>query len=367
MDPIKEYYESIKSAGYFVDEADFRSQLSQSPKDVFQTMTDIFVDFDDFETSLGLKKKDGGATQKQATPALSSQPQEDLASLLTRRKKLEGEKSAVRPTAAPGFVATPTVDYDSQISSIDAEIFNKGFDPKEVSKDFSDIDIYKTDEEFRTFYDKKKTKPLTASRDLSAERWHNQSRLAINANEDPNTKAELNLELDNLISQGEQLPSSDFNTALNYGRNAKEQILKFTGEQGDAREKAIQDFKKDYTPILGKVLLRDRAAVGDSKTLPIDIALAVGDIFDPARAAQTREIMSADYSDNYQAQAAKERRLAEVESEGLKILSDAVTQEYEDKQDSFTGLKQWEENKGGRLKELMNKIGKIQPADKAIV
>jgi hypothetical protein len=314
-----------------------------------------------------LKKKDGGSTPSQATPALTSQPQEDLASLLTRRKKLEGEKSAVRPTAAPGFVATPTVDYDSQISAIDAEIFNKGFDPKEVSKDFTDIDVYGTDEEFRTFYDKKKTKPLTAGRDLSAKTWHNQSRSAINANEDPNTKAELNLELDNLISQGAQLPKADFNTALNYGRNAKEQILKFTGEQGDAREKAIQNFKKDYIPVLGNVLLRDRAAVGDSKTLPIDLALAVGDIFDPARSAQTREIMSADYSDNYQAQAAKERRLAEVESEGLKILSDAVTQEYEDKQDSFTGLKQWEENKGGRLKELLNKIGKIQPADKAIV
>jgi len=59
-DKITEAFSAIKSTGLFLDEKDFKDQLSKSPKDVFSAMssTGLFVDYDDFENSLGLKKKD---------------------------------------------------------------------------------------------------------------------------------------------------------------------------------------------------------------------------------------------------------------------------------------------------------------------
>lgn len=67
-DKITEAFSAIKSTGLFLDEKDFKEQLSRSPKDVFSAMssTGLFVDYDDFETSLGLKKKDAPASTQPA-------------------------------------------------------------------------------------------------------------------------------------------------------------------------------------------------------------------------------------------------------------------------------------------------------------
>lgn len=63
-DKVSEAYSVIKGNQLFLDEADFREQLTKSPKDVFNVLSkdksagQLFLDYDDFETSLGLKKKD---------------------------------------------------------------------------------------------------------------------------------------------------------------------------------------------------------------------------------------------------------------------------------------------------------------------
>ena len=63
-DKIKEAFEATKSNGIFLDEQDFRDNLTKDPKAVFDLFKsdkaygDLFLDYSDFETSLGLKKKD---------------------------------------------------------------------------------------------------------------------------------------------------------------------------------------------------------------------------------------------------------------------------------------------------------------------
>jgi hypothetical protein len=62
-DKIKEVYENTKDIGIFLDEKDFRDLVSRDPKGVFDLYSqdknykDFFLDYDDFESTLGLKKK----------------------------------------------------------------------------------------------------------------------------------------------------------------------------------------------------------------------------------------------------------------------------------------------------------------------
>ena len=61
-DPIKDLYNSVKTGGLFIDENDFRTQLTKSPKEIFPVVSSLFIDYNDFENQVGLKKKDGGIT-----------------------------------------------------------------------------------------------------------------------------------------------------------------------------------------------------------------------------------------------------------------------------------------------------------------
>ena len=62
-DKIKDAFEAIKGSDIFLDEQDFREQLTKSPKDVYglfssnQQTKDLFLDYSDFENSFDLKKK----------------------------------------------------------------------------------------------------------------------------------------------------------------------------------------------------------------------------------------------------------------------------------------------------------------------
>lgn len=58
-DPIKSLFEATKSKGLFLDEADLKSQITKDPNGVFKVVSDskLFLDFDDFQNTLGLKKK----------------------------------------------------------------------------------------------------------------------------------------------------------------------------------------------------------------------------------------------------------------------------------------------------------------------
>jgi predicted GNAT family acetyltransferase len=63
-DKIKDAFEAIKGSDIFLDEQDFREQLTKSPKDVYGLFSsnkqtkDLFLDYSDFENSFDLKKKE---------------------------------------------------------------------------------------------------------------------------------------------------------------------------------------------------------------------------------------------------------------------------------------------------------------------
>lgn len=59
MDPIKDLFVAVKNTGIFLDENDLREQIAKNSKDVFNVLseTKLFFDYDDFENTLGIKKK----------------------------------------------------------------------------------------------------------------------------------------------------------------------------------------------------------------------------------------------------------------------------------------------------------------------
>lgn len=82
-DKIKDAYEAFKDTQIFIDENDFREQVKKDPKGVFDLFNEeestkgVFVDYNDFESQLGLKKKEtfgfGFATASEASA--STKPQ----------------------------------------------------------------------------------------------------------------------------------------------------------------------------------------------------------------------------------------------------------------------------------------------------
>ena len=75
-DPIKSLFEATKSKKIFLDEADFKYQLSKDPQGVFNAVSDskLFIDFDDFQNILGLKKKE--VSQIYGKPSVPTSPSE---------------------------------------------------------------------------------------------------------------------------------------------------------------------------------------------------------------------------------------------------------------------------------------------------
>ena len=379
MKAIEQYFNYLKEAGADVPSTadSFKKTLSDKTTAeqyygyLKQNNFDAPDSFDSFAKTLGIiksptvpvKKKDGSEPISSDTPSVSVQSQEDpipsISALLKQRKKLKAEKSAVKPTAAPGYVYTPTVDYDSQISKLDEQIKSKGYDPLELERDWSDFEVDLTDDQFGEFYNNKKTKPITTQRDMASRSWHQSVRNSISNNKDETIRIENEARLNNLISQGSQLPSQDYNTALNFGRNAIQEIISLTS--GEDRDKAIANFKKDFLPVFGNILLRDRKSIANIKDLPMELGLTVSDLFDKQYADQTRSLLTQDFSDNANAMKAKERRMAEVEDLGLSVLGSAVGQEYEDNYGRLSEFDNWAKNNFDKFKELGQKISSVDP------
>jgi hypothetical protein len=389
-DPIKDLYNSVKDNGLFVDEADFRNHISKSPKEIFPIVSDLFVDYNDFEDKLGFKKKDGlvqdssKASQNIPTiqqpsqepsqlPSASGGPLDPISDLLKKRKKILEEQNAVKPAVSyPGMPEVKPRDFNTEISAIDEQLYSKGIDPKKISSDFNDVNIDIPDEDYLKIYKDAKTKPQSTDRQVSAIKWHNALRTNINNDStlgDDQKQQQLS-EVNKLIERGSSLPKSNFSQAIQLGKNAYDKILELTANDtgnGDLRRLAIENFKKDYLPVLGNVLIRDKTAISGMKNVPLELGNIVDDIFNPKKAEQTRGISGIDVSQNQPAQAAKESRQSDVESTGLSILSKAISQEYEDNGKPISDLKDWDSANGGRFKELINKISSLDPQDKSLI
>jgi hypothetical protein len=141
-DPIKDLYSSLKSTKLFLDENDFRQQLSKNPKEVFDVVSKgkstsgLFIDYDDFENATGLKKKnsekvseDGGKDGTSEVPLVSGKPSKGFEGLKPAKvqpvkvevpKQLREEEVKIPKQVAGAKVTDEGQSYVSNlVSSLD--------------------------------------------------------------------------------------------------------------------------------------------------------------------------------------------------------------------------------------------------------
>ena len=141
-DPIKDLYSSLKSTKLFLDENDFRQQLSKNPKEVFDVVSKgkstsgLFIDYDDFENVTGLKKKnsekvseDGGKDGTSEVPLVSEKPSKGFEGLKPAKiqpvkvgipKQLKEEEVKIPKQVAGAKVTDEGQSYVSNlVSSLD--------------------------------------------------------------------------------------------------------------------------------------------------------------------------------------------------------------------------------------------------------
>lgn len=194
-DPIKDLYNSLKGSGLFVDEADFRNQLTQAPKDVFGLVAQdgLFLDYADFETTLNLKKKGAGAPLAPPAPAAggpspAASPSALPSSLsseavLLNARVIRDARSRIRQAqnsqgAPVGGSMVPMSTSNAGPSTFDlAEekesaglLKAAGYNPDEIVADFADVPYYEgfsVDEALKL----KKENPQRYQRTLAAQKW----------------------------------------------------------------------------------------------------------------------------------------------------------------------------------------------------
>ena len=134
-DPIKDLYSSLKSTKLFLDENDFRQQLSKNPKEVFDVVSKekstsgLFIDFDDFESATGLKKKISESVSKAGGEAGTSEVPSGFAGLKPAKvqpvkveipKQLREEEVKIPKQVAGAKVTDEGQSYVSNlVSSLD--------------------------------------------------------------------------------------------------------------------------------------------------------------------------------------------------------------------------------------------------------
>ena len=344
-DPIKDLYKTVETSGLFMDESDFRDQLTKHPKDVYSlfSSSQMFKDFTDFQEVIG-----GPPT---------------ILGLLRKRKGLAKLKeSESTPDAAPGYVPKmPNPQIDTDLGSIDEQIKQKGLDPQVVYKNWEGVDIDNLDiddNEFSKINSEFGIKPQNAKRSIAAKTWHSSVRGVIKGIEDPNQKSAAEQQLQQLISTGARLPSNNYNTALQYTKNAYGQIISLTAGDAEARKKAIENFKIDVIPVLANVLARDKKATSNMYDIPLQFGHELEKIFDKSRGDQTEALLTTTFQNSKPALQQKERRLAETELLGLNALTSGLDQEYENKLESINEYKAWAEQNGPRIDALRGKIDK---------
>ena len=186
-DKIKEAFEATKDNGIFLDEEDFRSSLAKEPKAVFELFkadkkyADLFLDYDDFENSLDLKKKEqtqpfGGQIFTQGiglgvkpissttSPSVSKQPKSIIPSEFTVEKPVSTAVGNI-DLAAKAEDVSQRAEYLGKVSEGVLDIINKN------------PDIYISQKDIPTMYGEKvipagtpKVENISKAVDLYAEK-----------------------------------------------------------------------------------------------------------------------------------------------------------------------------------------------------
>ncbi len=144
-DKIKEAYEALGNKDLFLDEMDFRENVTKDPKGTFEALNSynktkgLFLDYDDFETSLDLKKNTSpnqsspslpnfstNVTQTYQTPLKSQSPLVSnlkSTSVTTKPKQVNPFEVKTKETQNP-FTENKVLEYNPFVATVD-EINNK--------------------------------------------------------------------------------------------------------------------------------------------------------------------------------------------------------------------------------------------------
>ena len=245
------------------------------------------------EFGIPIKKKDGG-TPSMELPSQStslSVSEDPILDLVKKRSQLKFQLEP-KKSSAPGFVPTFTDNtaLQSDLKKVDDQIRSFGLDPDEVEKDFGGFEATKFDNEFiKNLYTQKKDSPLQYKRLLAASNWHDASRAVINRQTDPMKKDDLNAKLNTAIDAGSKI--NKYNDALAYGKNTLALIYESTAGDRAQRQRAIENFKQDFIPVLTRTFLKDADAMNamKGKNIQKEFGLVVDEIFNPQIAGQTRQ------------------------------------------------------------------------------
>jgi hypothetical protein len=373
---LKALYDSMSSKLELGEYNIFKNQISTDDKfrrafyDEASSELEL-GDFNIFESSF--KKKDGTSLSQTSQPQSlsplqdpqqqSQSPSEDpkpLSSLIKRRATLNSTiKNSQSPASAPGI--TPSFDvstYQKEFSDIDNRIKSMGLDPEDLEKDFSDFESTQLNDDFIIKLSKQKQEsPLQYKRSLAAAKWHDAARSSVSKIEDETKRLEQSKLLEDNIAKGSKLPEN-FNSAYSYGKNTLDLIYQTT--TGPARDRAIENFKTDFIPVLSKTLLKDPSAMKmfEGKNVQKEFALMVDDLFNKQLADQTRQAESTFFG-NEDAIAARQQRRVDYEQKGLGYLESGL-QDYIDNSPELKQFQDFVAKSNPEITQLKNRIESLR-------
>lgn len=355
-DPIKSLFEATKSKKIFLDEADLKSQLSKDPNGVFDVVSDtkLFIDFDDFQNVLGLKKKDGIKGLETTAPNV-------------------GEPSApISPSELPLPSEPLTKFKGAEVSIITPKAEKLGVDPVALS---SAINDFEADDDFIV----NKAKEYTSNKaeydkSKAAYRWR--SLLKNSMSQRGVSDADANFKID-YITKLQQLdidPSTGQPAKANYASavdrvNKIRQSITESIPDADDRAEALRALQVDsYAAIFQGMkdqnVVNNWAAKGN---MFVGAGLDALKLTDPEKAKSLEERINNPYASEDDKQLYKK----ELEDLGLSAVAfevdrnfNRVTQAGVQPSENFiNSLASWKNLVEKTKRSQMNRYGNVSSAD----
>lgn len=340
---------------------------------------------DKFPEFFEVKKKDGtptGGTPSEVTSQSPSQlssgvtdpTEESIQQLLIKRKAASDKKAAkaaanmpVGPGAVP-LMQIDTTDLDGEISTTETKIKEKagklGFKVDKVDDFFKDINGLKasslSDETLQQLFSTKDSKPKTYSRQIANLKWTDAVRSVIKS-EKPEAQEGLMTEFNDMVNylKSGSYGEGGYNESLIKAEKALGMIMRMTAGDGDARRTAIENFKADFLPSLGRHIISDPAVAKsiatNGGTYETKIAQDFQSIFDKSLAAQNEQLDAATFESGL-ANQGKQRRQADNENLGLGIIASGLSDYYEGNLEKIKAANNFLDENKDKLKTLSSEL-----------
>jgi hypothetical protein len=357
-DPIKSLFEATKSKKIFLDEADFKSQLSKDPQGVFNAVSDskLFLDFDDFQNTLGLKKKDGTG-------------------LLETTVQPTGEPSATTsPSQLPSVSEPLTKLRGADIKAITPKAQGLGVDPIALS---SAVNDFEADDDFIVNKAKEyQTNKAEYDKSKAAYRWRSLLKSSMTAKGLSDADADIQLDYVTKLQQldidpntGENI-KANFTTALDRVNKIRQAITDNIPDQDDKAEalRALQvdSYAAIFQGMKDQNVVNNWAATGGGNMF-IGAGLDALKLTDPEKAKFLEERINNKYAPEEDKQLYKK----ELEDLGLSAVAFEIDRNFnrvsqsgaKPSENFINSLSNWKNLVEKTKRSQMNRYGDVSSAD----